>query len=294
MNRLIVLAMTLIIGDQLQAVNVEELRTHPLILQDPFDQPLPPNPMDTTFANQENSFKDSQLALIPYENNQEDLSQEGDLPVVPYAQNLKNTFVEQSKKHFYKDGKLNPEAKDALMSQGKQYAADVYTTVHDKLTGKKRKEAEKNMALMAGRLGDQSALLLRAQDKQEWTAYIDQELESNPELLAEELIPFEEWNPEDVKELSNYIADQKNKFELEKIAYREAYDPDWKNKQRTLLNQENIVTFKNKFNELAKEELKKTKEELQEVATKEATSIAKEQGKSYYNSAVNYLRGLKK
>lgn len=128
-------------------------------------------------------------------------------------------------------------------------------------------------------VGDDTVDLLLAHDKEDWKAFIDRQFQENPKALVETLIPLYQFHPEDVKELTEYIADKRDVLQVRSIVQHTADASDWVGAQQAI---ENIGAstsfvespeakaiareFKGRFKDLAQKKVKKLEKEADKKA----------------------------
>lgn len=87
--------------------------------------------------------------------------------------------------------------------------------------------ADNAMLNNSAQVGDDTVDLLLARDKEEWKAFIDKQFQENTKALVETLIPLYQFHPDDVRELSQYIADKKDALAVRNIVKGTANTTDW-------------------------------------------------------------------
>ena len=142
-------------------------------------------------------------------------------------------------------------------------------------------KADVTMARNTVIVGDDTVELLGVKDMQDWKTFINNHLVENPQALVESLVPLYQFNPADVKELSEYIAGRKNLLEVRKMLDSKDMVEDLKevkinNPDNSFYNSpeaQNIRReFKNKFTNLAGKQLNRTLEIAEKEAEKKAES----------------------
>lgn len=182
-------------------------------------------------------------------------------------------------------------AGDRLISN---YANAASSLVNRTLGNNKQKKlaADQEMLHDSVAVGDDTVALLEVRDKREWKDFIDKEFNKNPTALVETLLPLAQFNPEDVKELTQYIADKRNAASVRGIIREAANTPYWQAEQEGIEQQAGATSFANSPE--ARAIKKEFKDHLTTGTKKAAQELWKEGEKKAEQAAENYWNKIRK
>lgn len=173
--------------------------------------------------------------------------------------------------------------------------ANSATTIVQNVVGRKRKsnefKADEAMLNNSAQVGDDSVDLLQARDKEDWKAFIDKQFQENPKALVETLVPLYQFNPEDVRELSQYIANRRDALGVRSIVQSTANTTDWIGAQEGMEQVEGAESFANSPE--AKKIRSEFKGHLTKAAQKEGNKLLKSAQKSAEKASESYWNKIR-
>lgn len=134
---------------------------------------------------------------------------------------------------------------DRLVGSYVNSASSLVDRALHKKSQKEQLEADKAMLNNSVIVGDDTVALLKARDKEDWKKFIDKQFNENPKALVETLLPLAQFNPQDVKELSLYIADKRDVAGVRSIVRGVANTPYWEADQEGIEEQAGASNFAN-------------------------------------------------
>ena len=207
------------------------------------------------------------------------------------------------KQKVYQDVPEVNMAVEALVNKGDEligsYVGNATSKIKSVLSKKSTKQelqADRTMLNNAAQVGDDTVALLEARDKEEWKHFINAEFQKDPTAMVEALVPLYQFNPQDVQELSDYIANKRDALGVRQIINQTAQTPYWESAQQGIEQVSGTTSFVNspearKIKNEFKGHFTKNTQKVGQKLLKAGQEAAEKNAENYWNNVKNKAFG---